>query len=204
MTDNNPAGQRGPAEHERRDQILELANELFSAHGYRKTSVTDIAKAVGVSSAYLYRFFDSKQAIGEAVCAMTLAKIDVALKEIAERDDSATQRLRDLLDCLLEKGLELFLKERRMHDIVVVAIENQWHHMSVHDDIIYETIRRIVAHGRESGEFERKTPLDEETIAIRKTAAVYGHPVLLELNDPDELKRNLAAVTGLILRSLAP
>lgn len=47
MTDNNPAGQRGPAEHERRDQILELANELFSAHGYRKTSVTDIAKAVG-------------------------------------------------------------------------------------------------------------------------------------------------------------
>ena len=24
MTDNNPAGQRGPAEHERRDQILEL------------------------------------------------------------------------------------------------------------------------------------------------------------------------------------
>ncbi|HAB08858.1 MAG TPA: TetR family transcriptional regulator, partial [Alcanivorax sp.] len=104
----------------------------------------------------------------------------------------------------LEKGLELFLKERRMHDIVVVAIENQWHHMSVHDDIIYEAIRRIVADGRESGEFERKTPLDEVTIAIRKTAAVYGHPVLLELNDPDELKRNLAAVTGLILRSLAP
>ena len=104
---------------------------------------------MGVSSAYLYRFFDSKQAIGEAVCAMTLAKIDVALKEIAERDDSATQRLRDLLDCLLEKGLELFLKERRMHDIVV-AIENQWHHMSVHDDI-YEAIRRIVADGREAG-----------------------------------------------------
>ena len=76
--------------------------------------------------------------------------------------------------------------------------------MSVHDDIIYQAIRRIVADGRESGEFERKTPLDEVTIAIRKTAAVYGHPVLLELNDPDELKRNLAAVTGLILRSLAP
>ena len=69
---------------------------------------------------------------------------------------------------------------------------------------VVEAIRRIVADGRESGEFERKTPLDEVTIAIRKTAAVYGHPVLLELNDPDELKRNLAAVTGLILRSLAP
>ena len=69
---------------------------------------------------------------------------------------------------------------------------------------VFAALRRIVADGRESGEFERKTPLDEVTIAIRKTAAVYGHPVLLELNDPDELKRNLAAVTGLILRSLAP
>ena len=31
---------------------------------------------------------------------------------------------------------------------------------------------------------------------------MYGHQVLLELNDPDELKRNLAAVTRSILRSL--
>src|SRR5699024_4596229 len=126
MTTDILPGQRGPAEHERRVQILEMAEELFRDHGYRRTSVTDVAKAVGVSSAYIYRFFDSKQAIGEAVCAMCLAKIDEAIREVAERDEPATQRLREMLQCLLAQSLKVFLRERRLHDIIVAAIENEW------------------------------------------------------------------------------
>ena len=76
-------GQRGPVEHERRDQIIRAADEHFRRYGYNKTTVADLAKAIGVSSAYVYRFFESKQAIGEAVCAMTLAAIDGPLLEIA-------------------------------------------------------------------------------------------------------------------------
>ena len=71
-----PGGQRGPAEHERREQIIRAADEHFRHYGYAKTTVADLAKAIGVSAAYVYRFFESKQAIGEAVCAMTLARID--------------------------------------------------------------------------------------------------------------------------------
>lgn len=202
-TENLP-GQRGPVDHERREQILDVAEQLFGAHGYRKTSVTDIGKAVGVSSAYIYRFFDSKQAIGEAVCAMCLAKIDEAVREVAERDEPATQRLRDMLQCLLDQSLKVFLRERRLHDIIVAAIENEWQVTEAHERAIYEVIEKIVSEGRDSGEFERKTPLDEVCTAIRSTASVYAHPVLLKLTDPQEKRRRLAAVTNLILRSLAP
>jgi AcrR family transcriptional regulator len=204
MTTDILPGQRGPAEHERRVQILEMAEELFRDHGYRRTSVTDVAKAVGVSSAYIYRFFDSKQAIGEAVCAMCLAKIDEAIREVAERDEPATQRLREMLQCLLAQSLKVFLRERRLHDIIVAAIENEWQVTEAHEQAIYEVIEKIVSEGRESGEFERKTPLDEVCTAIRSTASVYAHPVLLKLTDPQEKERRLAAVTNLILRSLAP
>lgn len=201
----NLPGQRGPAEHERRDQILQVADELFRAHGYRKTSVTDVAKAIGVSSAYLYRFFDSKQAIGEAVCAMALSSMDVAIRAVAGRDTPATQRLRDMLQTLLSEAMRLFIKERRLHDIIVVSIENQWTVTEEHDKVVYDVIRTIISDGRESGEFERKTPLDEVCIAIRSTAAAYAHPVLLsKLSGTEELEVKLAAVTNLILRSLAP
>ena len=37
-------------------------------YGYAKTSVSDLARAIGFSKAYIYRFFESKQAIGEAIC----------------------------------------------------------------------------------------------------------------------------------------
>lgn len=198
-------GQRGPVDHERREQILAVADNLFRQHGYRKTSVTDIAREIGVSSAYLYKFFDSKQAIGEAVCARALIPMGNAIRAVANRDDAATKRLRDMLQTLLDEGLRLFLKERRLHDIVVVSIENQWAVTEEHNRVVYETIEKIVTDGRESGEFERNTPLDEVCTAIRVTASSYAHPVLLSrLGDSVEMDIKLTAVTNLILRSLAP
>ena len=90
-----PGGQRGPAEHERREQIIRAADEHFRHYGYAKTTVADLAKAIGVSAAYVYRFFESKQAIGEAVCAMTLARFDDELLGIAaDSKRSAGERLR--------------------------------------------------------------------------------------------------------------
>ena len=58
---------RGPAEHAVRDQIVKAAHEYFAHYGYAKTTVSDLARAVGFSKAYIYRFFESKQAIGEAI-----------------------------------------------------------------------------------------------------------------------------------------
>lgn len=69
------AGQRGPTEHTVRDQIIAAADEHFSHYGYGKTTVADLAKAVGFSKAYIYKFFDSKQAIGEVICSNRLAVI---------------------------------------------------------------------------------------------------------------------------------
>src|SRR5437016_254392 len=72
---------RGPADHDVRDQILEAAGEHFSRYGYDKTTVSDLAKAIGFSKAYIYKFFDSKQAIGEAICAKTLSAMVAAVEE---------------------------------------------------------------------------------------------------------------------------
>ena len=59
-----PVSARGPADHEVRDQIVTAATEHFSRYGYEKTTVSDLAKAIGFSKAYIYKFFESKQAIG--------------------------------------------------------------------------------------------------------------------------------------------
>ena len=198
-------GQRGPAEHERREQILQAADEHFRRYGYNKTTVADLAKAIGVSGAYVYRFFESKQAIGEAVCAMTLGRIDALLIEIAtDTQGTATNRLRALYRCLAEKGIELFFKERKLHDLVLAAVEARWSSVMQHKAAMIEAVRRIVVDGRASGEFERKTPLDEICTAVFETLEPFAHPMLLELKEPDELETSVVAVSNLVLRSLAP
>jgi AcrR family transcriptional regulator len=197
-------GQRGPVEHERREQIIRAADEHFRHYGYNKTTVADLAKAIGVSAAYVYRFFESKQAIGEAVCAMTLARIDDLLLQIAADQQPAANRLRGLYRCLAVQGSELFFKERRLHDLVVAAVESRWPAVLRHKAIMLEAARRIVSDGRASGEFEGKTPLDEICRAIFETLEPFAHPMLLALKEPAELEASVVAVSNLVLRSLAP
>ncbi|HKE48047.1 MAG TPA: TetR/AcrR family transcriptional regulator [Rhodanobacteraceae bacterium] len=199
------AGQRGPADHERREQIIREAGEHFRHYGYNKTTVADLAKAIGVSGAYVYRFFESKQAIGEAVCAMTLATIDAELMRIATDDmRTASDRLRGIYRCLADKGLELFFKERKLHDLVLAAVEARWSSVMQHKVAMMEAIRRVIGDGRASGEFERKTPIDEISIAVYETLEPFAHPMLLELKEPAELEASVVAVSNLVLRSLAP
>ena len=49
------------------DEILETAEPLFYAQGYRKTTIRGIAKKMGVAQGMLYYYFNSKEAILEAL-----------------------------------------------------------------------------------------------------------------------------------------
>jgi AcrR family transcriptional regulator len=52
---------------ERRDQILRVAKECFATRGFRGTTTRDVAAAVGITEAALYRYFESKEAIYTAI-----------------------------------------------------------------------------------------------------------------------------------------
>ena len=52
---------------DRTEQIVRKATELFSADGYRKVTVKQLAAACGVTEAALYRYFGSKEEIYSAV-----------------------------------------------------------------------------------------------------------------------------------------
>lgn len=48
---------------ERKQEILDTAMRLFYEKGYEKTSITDIAKAIGVAQGLCYRYFSSKEVL---------------------------------------------------------------------------------------------------------------------------------------------
>ena len=55
-----------------KQKILEAALELFSVQGYEATSISQLAKAVGIRKASLYSHFENKQAILDALIQTTL------------------------------------------------------------------------------------------------------------------------------------
>ena len=48
---------------ERKQEILDTSMEIFCEKGYDKTSISDIAKKMGVAQGLCYRYFKSKEEI---------------------------------------------------------------------------------------------------------------------------------------------
>jgi AcrR family transcriptional regulator len=65
---------------ERREQILAAATKAFAASGFTSTSLDEVAAATGVTRVILYRHFDSKadlyQAVLDRMCARLEAHVD--------------------------------------------------------------------------------------------------------------------------------
>jgi AcrR family transcriptional regulator len=195
---------RGPADHDIRDQIVAAANEHFSQYGYGKTTVSDLAKAIGFSKAYIYKFFDSKQAIGEAICANCLAEIVAAVEQAIHVEDlSATERFRRLVKTVIATGVNLFFNDRKLYDIAAFAASESWPSSQAYDAQIKRFVLQIVREGREIGEFERKTPLDETVEAIHLALRPFVNPLLLQYN-LDFVEEAPTLTSNLILRSLMP
>ncbi|CAI8952406.1 MULTISPECIES: TetR/AcrR family transcriptional regulator [Pseudomonas] len=195
---------RGPADHDIRDQIVAAANEHFSQYGYGKTTVSDLAKAIGFSKAYIYKFFDSKQAIGEAICANCLAEIVAAVEQAINVEDlSPTERFRRLVKTVIATGVNLFFNDRKLYDIAAFAASESWPSTQAYDAQIKRFVAQIVREGREIGEFERKTPLDETVEAIHLALRPFVNPLLLQYN-LDFVEEAPTLTSNLILRSLMP
>ena len=171
---------RGPVDHNVREQILEAAQEHFSHYGFDKTTVSDLAKAIGFSKAYVYKFFDSKEAIGEAICAKTLSAIVAAVEGAMAGASTPTEKFRRMFKTLTATGASLFFNDRKLHDIAAHSAGEGWPSARAYCERIKEIVTEIVREGRESGEFERKTPLDETVHAIDLVMQPYVNPLLLQ------------------------
>jgi len=194
---------RGPAEHNVREQIVEAAEKHFSRYGYEKTTVSDLAKAIGFSKAYIYKFFDSKQAIGEAICSKTLSAIVAAVEEAVAGATTSTDTFRRMFKSLTATSVSLFFNDRKLYDIAAASAAEGWPSARAYAERIKQILMEVVREGRETGEFERKTPLDETVHAIYLVMHPYVNPLLLQHN-LDLVDDAPVQLSNLVLRSLAP
>jgi AcrR family transcriptional regulator len=199
----SPSPARGPVDHEVRDQIVAAAVEHFRLYGYEKTTVSDLAKAIGFSKAYIYKFFESKQAIGELICARCLHEIETDIRTVIDAADRPPEKLRRMFKTAVESSLRLFFENRKLYDIAASAATGHWEAVRIYEERIQAMLQDILRQGRETEEFERKTPLDETTAAIYLVMRPYLNPLLLQYSF-DYTEEAPARLSSLVLRSLSP
>ena len=86
----------------KRDQILRGARAVFLASGFDGASMGEIARTAGVSKGTLYVYFDSKEALFEALTAAEHGSLAEALFRLDETDPDIRRVLGDLGTSYLE------------------------------------------------------------------------------------------------------
>jgi len=139
-------------------RILDAAERLFRHYGYSKTTVADVARDLGMSPANIYRFFASKVEIHQAICGRMLAMSYELAANICHQKISASDRLRQYVRSQYQLTLDTMLDQQKVHEMVIVAIERDWHVIEKHIDSIHALIADVIREGIASGEFADQDP----------------------------------------------
>ena len=102
----------------RRQQILDIAAELFAARGFHGVSVAELGSACGISGPALYKHFQSKDAM---LAEMLVSISETLLAEGRSRVESA-EGPRAALEALVEWHIEFALEHRAL----IVVQDRDW------------------------------------------------------------------------------
>jgi AcrR family transcriptional regulator len=189
------------AEPTTRCRIVETAERFFRQIGYQKTTVADIAKALRMSPANVYRFFDSKKAINEAVAERLMREVEAAIEAIAQRKDvPATARLRDMIETMHLMNAALYTHDLRMHEMVERALSESWQVVHGHIERKGAIFQRVVEEGMASGEFRSADPA-VASHCVQLALIRYFHPALI-VQCANEPGPGLAVMTDFVLAGL--
>ncbi len=188
---------------DRRDEILDAAERLYEAMGFEKVTVTDVARALGMSPANLYRSFANRQAIDEAVTARALNAVEdeawrVARGAVADPVHTFEQLCMDIA----LKMRDLLFRSGRSSDLCLAATRGNWPPVQHFMDTLHGLIRHVIAEGQRQGVMRPDLPLEETTAAAFSAMAKVWHPVMLDTFGVAGLESETANITRLLLEAL--
>lgn len=124
---------------ERKQEILDTAIRVFARKGYEKTSISDIAKEIGISQGLCYRYFTSKEAMYDAA-------IDEYASYIVEQNIRRTNAnglsLKEQIVQMSGKMDEYVTTEHGKSDLYELFHKKENHRM--HNELFLRTCEKLI------------------------------------------------------------
>nr|BFE58976.1 TetR family transcriptional regulator [Dactylosporangium thailandense] len=160
------------------ETIMRATENVLRRHGPSKATVVDVARALGVSHAAVYRHFPSKAALREAVTRRFVGRSLPALAAIAGDEALAPpERLRAWLSEMFASKRALATSDPELFATYRVLAEEHNAVASEHVAALLEQLESMVAAGFASGDF---TGTDAAAAArtVFWASAAFHHPAL--------------------------
>lgn len=167
-----------------RDRIVATAEDVLRRFGPEKATVVDVARALGVSHAAVYRHVKTKAELRELVVRCWVDEMMPPLRALVARKGPAPKRLRQLFDTLISikrrraaADPELFTAYRSLSAEAQSVV-------AVHVDELVELGAVIIRSGIEEGTFRDVDPVAASRAILFATSRFHHPAHALEWANP--------------------
>jgi AcrR family transcriptional regulator len=170
---------------ERKDQIMNAAEEVFTKKGFDDARMEDIAEETGLSKGTLYLYFKSKEDLVIAI----LDRIFLGAFKQFKTQEIAEASAREAIWRFTEEAIHDYLKMLRMmpiaYEFLALAFRNKIVQKALKQyfDVYMDALVPLIQRGIDSGEFRR---VDAQEVAIA-AGAIFEGTVLLWVYDKSRI-----------------
>jgi AcrR family transcriptional regulator len=158
-----------------RNHLLKVVDDLVRERGSADISMTDLAAAAGMSTSNLYRFFENKEALLEAVAEKFFARKIEVMEEVTASDLPVREKMYDYF----ARRFELMVAQYEADpDLLKSYLEIGNQHFEVvrgYVDLGDHYLALIVAEAMEQGFFEGLS-IDQAVSLINQMVQCYTNP----------------------------
>lgn len=172
---------------ERKNEILDAADELFSQKGFDGTSISDILQKVKIARGTLYYHFKSKEEIMDALIERYNTMLLAAAKEIAE--DKTIPVFERLLLSIMAMNMDKDGDSKVLEHMH--KPQNALMHQKTHKAMlegIPPILTEIIKEGIEEGILDTPYPYESIELSIAYINAVFDND-LIELTEEETFTR---------------
>ena len=136
---------------DKRRRILEAAVRVFAAQGYDASRVGDVAKEAGVAYGLVYHYYESKEAVLEAVFREAWGRLLAAVALAEETGTNAAEQLELVVKIVLRAW-------RDDPDLVRLLVREVTRNPHIQDELdeigqAFASLERMVRRGQDDGTF---------------------------------------------------
>jgi AcrR family transcriptional regulator len=158
------------------DRIVSAAEDVIRRFGPTKTTVVDVARALGVSHAAVYRHVATKAELRDLVVGRWAETTMPALRAIAARPGPAPERLRQLFDALIEVKRRRAAEDPELFAAYRTLAADAQSVVAAHLDELIGLAATVIRSGMVEGTFGAVDPVAAGRAVLFATSR-FHHPV---------------------------
>ena len=186
------------------DLILDAADTLLARYGYRKMTIDDLAREVGIGKGTVYLHFKSKEDVALSRIDRVIERLKTKLKALAKSDAEPVARLRSMLMLRVTYRFDSVQHYTESINQVLAAIrpallERRKEYFEAEAGIIAEVLKE----GRRRGDFFFKDAMATARALLTATNSLLPYSLSpRELGKRDQLEQQTGRIVDLLIGGL--